>query len=80
MHRGEFVNMYSLVSSAEQAETDPRRWELYGSDNNRDYVLIDSRSDEQFSYRLQKRSFYLNNAPRNYRYFLFRIRAHRIRV
>ena len=66
---GEFVNKYAIVSSAENPKTDPRRWELYGSNNNHDFVLLDARSDESFAYRLQRRTFSLNNAPKNYRYF-----------
>lgn len=63
------MNRYAIVSSAEKSKTDPRRWELYGSNNNHDFVLLDAHSDETFSYRLQKRTFALNNSPKNYRYF-----------
>lgn len=73
MFRGEYTNHYTIASGSQFSKTDPRSWELYGSNNNEDFVLLDSRSDEVFSYRMEKRSFAINNKPKNYRYYKFRI-------
>ena len=67
--RGEYVNQYTIASSRLHDDSDPRSWEFYGSHNNIDFILLDSRSDETFSYRMEKRTFTLTNMPRNYRYF-----------
>lgn len=71
--RGEYANHYTIASGSQFSKTDPRSWELYGSNNNEDFVLLDSRSDEVFSYRMEKRSFAINNKPKNYRYYKLRI-------
>lgn len=42
---------YTISSANDMEGRDPQSWELYGSNNGVDYVLIDTRTDETFSGR-----------------------------
>lgn len=61
------VNYYSLTSADDAPEKDPKSWTLYGSINNQTWVELDSRTDQTFSGRKQKKEFQFTNR-RSYKY------------
>lgn len=67
---------YSLTSAADSPEKDPQAWTLYGSDNNEDWIVIDTQHDQIFAGRKEKKEFYLSNHA-EYRYYKLEITDNR---
>ena len=61
-------NYYSLTSAADAPESDPLSWILYGSNDNRTWTTLDSRTGQTFAGRGSKLEFKLNNASFTYKY------------
>ncbi|TXK83826.1 GH92 family glycosyl hydrolase [Paenibacillus sp. N3.4] len=57
----EKVNMYTLTSTSGNANTDPMSWLLKGSNDGQNWTLLDTRSDEKFTWRQQTRAFPVKN-------------------
>jgi predicted alpha-1,2-mannosidase len=57
----EKVSMYTLTSSSGNANTDPMSWVLKGSNDGQNWTLLDTRSNETFSWRQQTRAFAINS-------------------
>ena len=53
------LSSYSITSANDAAERDPASWVLWGY--NTEWVLLDSRNDEDFPNRFQERSFSVSN-------------------
>ncbi|MFS8199663.1 GH92 family glycosyl hydrolase [Streptomyces sp. CWNU-52B] len=51
------VTSYTLTSSADTADQDPRQWVLEGSDDGKRWTELDRRSGEEFRWRNQTRPF-----------------------
>ncbi len=68
------VNCYSLTSAADAPECDPRSWSLYGSTDDQNWTLLDTRRDQAFAERKQKREFEFDNKM-PYRYLKLEIEA-----
>lgn len=68
------VNTYSLTSSSEDSSNDPKTWALYGSTDNKTWILLDRRVDQTFGARKEKREFEFTNT-RAYRYLRLDIEA-----
>ncbi|GLL52393.1 hypothetical protein KUBF_00550 [Bacteroides finegoldii] len=51
---------------------DPKSWNLYGSTNGKDYVLIDKQENVVFEERIETKDFNLQK-PATYQYFKFEI-------
>ena len=58
--RGYVLSSYSITSADDAPERDPASWVLWGFDT--DWVLLDSRNDEDFPNRSQERSFAVSNS------------------
>ncbi|MDR1683806.1 MAG: glycoside hydrolase N-terminal domain-containing protein [Candidatus Symbiothrix sp.] len=68
------VAEYSLISGNDMPARDPKSWNLYGSNNGVDYILIDKQENITFSGRNQTLTFKLAQQYR-YKYFKFEITA-----
>lgn len=68
------VNTYSLTSTSGDAACDPKTWALYGSTDNKTWVLLDRRVDQTFEGRKEKLEFEFTNT-RSYRYLRLDIEA-----
>lgn len=66
------VKSYSLISGNDMPARDPKSWNLYGSTNGKDYVLIDKQENVVFEERTETKDFNLQK-PANYKYFKFEI-------
>ncbi|MEK8129999.1 GH92 family glycosyl hydrolase [Paenibacillus filicis] len=53
----EKVYMYTLTSSTNNSNTDPASWTLKGSNDGKNWTLLDTRTDEKFPWRQQTRAF-----------------------
>lgn len=62
------VTRYALVSAAENPEADPSAWTLYASADGKGWVVIDSRSNVDFSERGLRKDFLVDN-KKSYRYY-----------
>ncbi|WP_163390737.1 glycosyl hydrolase family 95 catalytic domain-containing protein [Enterovibrio norvegicus] len=51
------IRYYSLTSGNDVLARDPTSWTLEGSENGRDWHIVDSRDNQSFSERLQTRHF-----------------------
>ncbi|MDR0543393.1 MAG: RICIN domain-containing protein [Dysgonamonadaceae bacterium] len=59
---------YSLTSSSESSQRDPKNWTLSGSNNQTDWVELDKVSNFAFSARMEERVFEIAN-PAAYSYY-----------
>jgi alpha-L-fucosidase 2 len=57
------VKSYSITSANDTPTRDPREWKLEGSNDGKEWVVLDQRTDEpQFERRQQKRTYNFENA------------------
>jgi pimeloyl-ACP methyl ester carboxylesterase len=62
------VSRYALTSADNNPKRDPRAWRILASNNGHDWIGLDSRSDENFSDRLQTQRYQFDNAT-PYRFY-----------
>lgn len=62
------VNQYTLTSANDAEERDPLSWTLQGSNDGSSWATLDSRANENFPYRYQKRRFDITNSTA-YRFY-----------
>ncbi|WP_064968143.1 basic secretory protein-like protein [Tenacibaculum ovolyticum] len=55
--KGYVISGYSLTSANDEAERDPASWILEGSNDGSNWVAIDTKSNNSFSSRKEKKSF-----------------------
>lgn len=55
------VTRYTITSGNDEPQRNPKEWILEGSNNGVDFIVLDSRSDEVFTHRMQTREFEVNN-------------------
>ena len=55
------VTKYSITSGNDAPARDPKNWTLYGSSDGLNFVVIDQRSNENWSTRRQTRTFEFSN-------------------
>ena len=69
------VNQYALTSANDAPERDPQDWRIYGVDGGGGLTLLDTRTNQTFSSRLQKLAFAFTNttAFRGYRLEITRV-------
>ena len=66
---------YALTSATDAAERDPRNWELLGSnDDGKTWAVVENRTNEIFTERLERRVFNLTSAA-SFRLFRLQIEA-----
>lgn len=56
------VTKYSLTSANDYEGRDPRNWNLQGSNDGASWINLDTRTNESFSSRWQKREFSFSNS------------------
>lgn len=66
------VKLYSLTSGNDMPIRDPKSWNLYGSNDVKNYVLIDKQENVVFEGRIETKDFKLLK-PANYKYFKLEI-------
>ena len=69
------VNSYALTSANDNPAGDPGSWQLYGVDMNTNLILLDTRTGQTFSNRLQTQTYTITNtsAYRGYRLQVTRV-------
>lgn len=68
------VNGYTITSANDAPERDPRDWNLVGSNDGTNWVVVDSQTMQQFTGRKQTRQFNTNNNTA-YAYYRLNITA-----
>ncbi|MBH5316214.1 discoidin domain-containing protein [Paenibacillus sp. GSMTC-2017] len=66
------IDGYALTSAKSYnntADADPKSWLLQGSNDNTNWTTIDTRSNEKFKFRHQRKHYILNNNTTAYRYY-----------
>lgn len=56
------INQYALTAAADAPQNDPRDWRFYGVDGSDNLILLDSRTDETFSARGERKIYAITNA------------------
>jgi hypothetical protein len=64
------VTNYTITSANDAPERDPLSWTLQGSNDGSNWTTIDSRSNQDFPYRFQTRTFTFSNST-GYTYYRF---------
>jgi len=69
------VNAYAITPANDAPERDPQDWRVYGVDGTGTLTLLDTRTSQTFSGRLQKNTFFFTNftAFRGYRLEITRV-------
>jgi hypothetical protein len=68
------ANKYTLTSGNDASSRDPKNWTLAGSNDEANWVALDTRTDESFAGRNETREFTFNS-PTAYKYYRFYITA-----
>ena len=68
------ANKYTLTSGNDAPGRDPKNWTLAGSNDEANWVALDTRTDESFAGRNETREFTFNY-PTAYKYYRFYITA-----
>lgn len=64
----QLAGAYTFTSANDAPERDPKTWELMGSDNGSDWVVLDRRENQAFESRFQERRFEFSSLI-PYRYY-----------
>lgn len=70
----QFTGAYTLTSANDEPGRDPKNWELQGSNNGADWVVVDSRNNESFGSRFLTRKFTFSN-KQAFKYYRLNITA-----
>ena len=71
---GYALESYTLTSANDAPRRDPGTWTLSGSNNGTDWMVLDTRADETFDGRFEKRSFEIDNEA-TYSYYKLDVTA-----
>jgi len=71
------IKRYRLTSANDVEARDPMDWTLQGSNNDSDYTVVDTRTNESFGNRGETREFTLNGTAASYRYYKLDITANK---
>ncbi|NEW09167.1 carbohydrate-binding protein [Paenibacillus sp. SYP-B3998] len=63
------IDGYALTAANNKPEGDPKSWVLQGSNDNTNWTMIDTKSDETFKVRHQRNHYILNNSTTAYQYY-----------
>lgn len=64
-----FVSGYALTSANDVPDRDPRNWTFEGSNDGVSWILLDSRADENFTNRFERRFFSIPANKESYTYY-----------
>ncbi|MBK5196627.1 MAG: hypothetical protein JJE08_11500, partial [Proteiniphilum sp.] len=70
------VNLYSLTAAADAPESDPKSWSLSGSNDKKQWILLDEQSNQQFPARGEEKEYPISNEEK-YKYYKLEIKANR---
>ncbi|BCL73752.1 hypothetical protein TUMSATVNIG1_57370 (plasmid) [Vibrio nigripulchritudo] len=68
------ITGYSITSANDEPTRDPKNWILQGSNNGQDWHNLDSREEQQFSTRKEKKSYHFKNTN-PYKIIRFKIQS-----
>lgn len=68
------VNYYSLTSADDSPEKDPKSWTLQGSNNQTEWTLLDTQTDQIFSERRSTNEYEFENKT-GYKYYRLNIKS-----
>ncbi len=71
------VSSYSITSANDNENRDPKTWTLEASNDGQEWILIDSRKNQQFPYRYVTQYFACNNEGNEYTHFRLNISENR---
>ncbi len=66
------TSQYAIVSGNDTPARDPKAWNLYGSNDGEEFVLIDAQTDARFENRIQTKYFPLDEEV-SYKYYKFEV-------
>jgi hypothetical protein len=72
--RTETVQRYTVISSIDKIQRDPKDWQFMGSNDGVSWTTLDTQSNQAFTQRYQMKSFTVAN-PASYRYYRLNITA-----
>ncbi|HEY8961080.1 MAG TPA: alginate lyase family protein [Luteolibacter sp.] len=72
--KAQAIKRYTITSANDVPERDPKDWQLQGSNNGSTWTPLDSRSGENFAYRLQTITYPIQS-PAAYRYYRLNVTA-----
>jgi hypothetical protein len=72
--RTETVQRYTVISSIDKIQRDPKDWQFMGSNDGVSWTTLDTQSNQAFAQRYQMKSFTVAN-PASYRYYRLNITA-----
>ncbi|WP_371866341.1 discoidin domain-containing protein [Duganella radicis] len=70
----ETVQRYTVISSGDKVERDPKDWQFQGSNDGVSWTTLDAQSNQTFTGRLQLKN-YAVATPASYRYYRLNITA-----
>ncbi|EFM10835.1 Carbohydrate binding family 25 [Paenibacillus curdlanolyticus YK9] len=70
------LESYSITAANDASERDPKNWTLQASNDGVSWTTIDSRSDENFNNRHQRKDYAVSSNPAAYRYYQFNFTNH----
>ena len=65
---GAAIQRYTVISSTDKVERDPKDWQLQGSSDGINWTTLDTQSNQVFAQRLQLKG-YTVESPAEYRYY-----------
>lgn len=68
------INYYTLSSSDNSSENDPKSWTFYGSSDNKIWIPLDKQSDQTFEERQEKKEYQFENEVA-YKYYKLAIES-----
>ncbi len=68
------INYYALTSASTNPEMDPKSWTLYGSEDNKIWIQLDTQTDQVFSERGETKAYQFENDG-TYRYYRLSVAA-----
>ena len=66
------TSQYAIVSGNDTPARDPKAWNLYGSNDGEEFVLLDAQTDVAFSNRIETKYFPLDEEV-SYKYYKFEV-------
>ncbi|MCW3787956.1 T9SS type A sorting domain-containing protein [Plebeiibacterium sediminum] len=72
------VSSYEIVSGNDEPDRDPYNWTLYGSNDGTNWEVIEVRTGEIWTDRIQSRSFDITTIPNGYSMFKFAMEVQKV--
>jgi len=69
-----YVNLYSLTAAVDAPESDPKSWSLSGSNDKKQWILLDEQNNQQFTTRGEVKEYAISNEE-IYKYYKLEIKV-----